>query len=222
MKVEMHTHTSETSPCAHICAKDMLKMYKEAGYGAVVITDHYSKWALEQHNAKTPDEIFSSYLAGYKTALKYAKKYDINVLLGCELTLKESPNDYLLYGINENFFLNHEFLYNLSIEELSEICHNENILIVQAHPNRAYCEPINPALLDGAEVYNGNPRHNSNNDKTYAWAYEHDLIMTSGSDFHEKEDLALGGIITEYDIKSEDELIKTLLSGNYSLITPSE
>lgn len=41
--------------------------------------------------------------------------------------------------------------------------------------------------------------------KTYAWAYEHDLIMTSGSDFHEKEDLALGGIITEYDIKTEND-----------------
>ena len=27
----------------------------------------------------------------------------------------------------------------------------------------------------------------------FTWAYEHDLIMTSGSDFHEKEDLAHGG-----------------------------
>lgn len=46
--------------------------------------------------------------------------------------------------------------------------------------------------------------------------------MTSGSDFHEKEDLALGGIITEYDIKTENDLIQTLLSGDYSLITPVE
>ena len=38
MKVEMHTHTSETSPCAHINAKDVLKLYKEAGYDTVVIT----------------------------------------------------------------------------------------------------------------------------------------------------------------------------------------
>ena len=117
-------------------------------------------------------------------------------MLGCEVTLTESPNDYLLYGVNEEFFHKHPFLYNLSLEELSEICHNENILIVQAHPNRAYCEPVNPALLD--------------------------LIMTSGSDFHEKEDLALGGIITEYDIKTENDLIQTLLSGDYSLITPVE
>ena len=46
--------------------------------------------------------------------------------------------------------------------------------------------------------------------------------MTSGSDLHEKEDLALGGIITEYDIKTENDLIQTLLSGDYSLITPVE
>ncbi len=222
MKVEMHTHTSETSPCAHISAKEILKMYKEAGYGTVVITDHYSKWASEQSGAKTPDEVTFHFLKGYRTALKYAQKYDINVLLGCEVTLTESPNDYLLYGVSESFFFKHSFLYNLSIEELSEICHSEGILIIQAHPGRAYCEPVNPALLDGAEVYNGNPRHDSNNDKTYAWAYEHDLIMTSGSDFHEKEDLAHGGIDTEYDIKTEEQLIKTLLSGDYSLITPSE
>ena len=222
MKVEMHTHTNETSPCAKIGAKDILKLYKEAGYDVVVITDHYSKWAFDQRNARTPDEINSQFLAGYKAAKKFSKKYGINVLLGCEVTLKESANDYLLYGVDENFFYRHNFLYNLSIEDLSEICHAENILIVQAHPNRAYCEPVNPALLDGAEVFNGNPRHNSNNDKTYAWAYEHDLIMTSGSDFHETEDLALGGIITEQDINSEQDLINTLLSGNYSLITPIE
>ena len=32
MKVEMHTHTSETSPCAHINAKDVLKLYKPVKY----------------------------------------------------------------------------------------------------------------------------------------------------------------------------------------------
>lgn len=218
----MHTHTSETSPCAHISAKDILKMYKAAGYDTVVITDHYSKWASEQYGAKTADEVTFHFLKGYREALKYAKKYDINVLLGCEVTLTESPNDYLLYGVNESFFFRHNFLYNLSIEELSEICHNEGVLIIQAHPGRAYCERVNPALLDGAEVYNGNPRHNSNNDKTYAWAYEHDLIMTSGSDFHEEEDIAHGGIITECEIKTEEQLINTLLSGDYSLITSDE
>lgn len=222
MKVEMHTHTSETSPCAHINAKDVLKLYKEAGYDTVVITDHYSKWAIEQSGAKTPDEMAYHFLKGYRVALKYSKKIGINVLLGCEVTLTESPNDYLLYGADESFFFKHNFLYNLSIEELSELCHNEGILIIQAHPGRAYCEPVNPVLLDGAEVYNGNLRHDSNNDKTYALAYEHDLIMTSGSDFHEKEDLAHGGIITEHEIKTEEQLIKTLLSGNYSLITPAK
>lgn len=31
MKVEMHTHTSETSPCAHINAKDVLNYIKKPG-----------------------------------------------------------------------------------------------------------------------------------------------------------------------------------------------
>ena len=82
MKVEMHTHTSETSPCAHICAQDVIKMYKEARYDTVVITDHYSKWVFEKNGAKTPDEVTSHFLKGYKTALGCAETYDINVLLG--------------------------------------------------------------------------------------------------------------------------------------------
>ena len=82
-------------------------MYKEAGYDTVVITDHYSKWVFEKNGAKTPDEVTSHFLKGYKTALGCAETYDINVLLGCEVTLTESPNDYLLYGVNEEFFHKH-------------------------------------------------------------------------------------------------------------------
>ena len=42
--------------------------------------------------------------------------------------------------------------------------------------------------------------------------------MTSGSDFHEEEDLAKGGIITDEDFDSIKELAGILKAGNYSLI----
>ena len=60
--------------------------------------------------------------------------------------------------------------------------------------------------------------HNSNNGKTYKWAEENNLVMTSGSDFHEEEDLAKGGIITEEDFNSIKELAEILKAGSYSLI----
>ena len=45
------------------------------------------------------------------------------------------------------------------------------------------------------EVYNGNPRHNSHNDRALEYAEKYVLRQLSGSDFHHPEDLARGGVI---------------------------
>jgi hypothetical protein len=78
--------------------------------------------------------------------------------------------------------------------------------------------PADIKLLDGLEVYNGNPRHNSQNDKAFAYAKKHELKMISGSDFHEYEDLALGGIVSEKLPVNIIELCDLLKNGNYNLI----
>ena len=53
----------------------------------------------------------------------------------------------------------------------------------------------NPELLDGMEVYNGHPGHNSNNDIAEIWASKYGLRKSSGSDFHgDKGDMPPGGI----------------------------
>lgn len=41
MKIEMHVHTSEGSPCAETDAESIVRAYSEAGYDAVVITNHF-------------------------------------------------------------------------------------------------------------------------------------------------------------------------------------
>ena len=40
MKIEMHAHTSEASPCANVSAAKIPALYQKAGYDAIVITDH--------------------------------------------------------------------------------------------------------------------------------------------------------------------------------------
>lgn len=220
MKVELHAHTSETSPCSHITASHLVQMYSNCGYDAIVITDHYSKWVMDYNKIENPDDFTNFFLGGYKSALKYSQNpgCGLNVLLGAEISLLESPNDYLLYGTDIDFFFKNPLLFKLSLKELFSLCRKNNILLVQAHPNRAYCTPAKPDLLDGAEVYNGNMRHNSNNDKTLLWAHQNNLIMTSGSDFHEEEDLARGGIITNNSFKTIHELTEILSNGSYEII----
>lgn len=220
LKTELHAHTSETSPCANISARKLVEMYNAASYDAVVITDHYSKWVMEHNNITDPLEFTEFFLNGYQRALEYSQKnnFHLKILPGAEINLLESPNDYLLYGADTEFFLQNPLMFNLSLKELYKLCHKNGILLVQAHPNRAYCTPADPHFLDGAEVYNGNMRHNSNNKKTFKWAGQNGLVMTSGSDFHEEEDLAKGGIITDTGFNSVKELAEILKSGNYSLI----
>ena len=40
-KTEPHIHLSEVSACSELNAKEMIKLYYEAGYKTVLITDHF-------------------------------------------------------------------------------------------------------------------------------------------------------------------------------------
>ena len=42
MKIELHTHTSEISQCSELPCRDLIELYKQAGYDAVVIANHFS------------------------------------------------------------------------------------------------------------------------------------------------------------------------------------
>ena len=53
-------------------------------------------------------------------------------------------------------------------------------------------------------------------------AVNSDLILTSGSDFHQAEDLAHGGIITNSEIYDIRDLTNVLKSSDYSLIRDGE
>lgn len=220
MLIEMHTHTSEASPCAHVSAKEMVSLYQNAGYDAVVITDHYCKWVYEQSHSQTLKEYVDYFLSGYHAARKAAANAPLKILLGAEVNLTESPNDYLLYGATEDFFYQNPELFTLSLKELYTLCHNNQILLFQAHPYRTYCEPADPVYLDGAESYNGNPRHNNQNEKARQWVKDNQLLISSGSDFHEREDLAKGGILTKQPVADIQQLCQTLQNSSYTLLTP--
>lgn len=47
MKLELHFHTDESSPCGKIPAKEGIKQYKEAGYDGVAVSDHLANKFLE-------------------------------------------------------------------------------------------------------------------------------------------------------------------------------
>ena len=157
------------------------------------------------------------YLAGYRAA-KAAAGDRLTVILGMELTFFENANDYLVYGMTEEFVKKHLNIREMGLERFSALAHENGMVIFQAHPFRNQMTVMNPALLDGVEVHNGNPRHDSRNDIARMWAEKFDKKMSSGSDYHQVEDIARGGIVTQEPVYDAAGLVDVLMSGKAELI----
>ena len=115
------------------------------------------------------------------------------------------PNDFLVYGLDEDFLYNNPELYKLTPEEFTELRKGTGIVMFQAHPFRKKMEVEKNEYLDGIEVINGNPRHDSDNNTAYRHALKNNLRMLSGSDFHQYTDIARGGLVlTEKITTSKD------------------
>ena len=97
-------------------------------------------------------------------------------------------------------------------EKFAELKQGKGIAFFQAHPFRPEMEVEKNEYLDGIEVINGNPRHDSKNMKAFNHARKNKLRMLSGSDFHQYQDLARGGIITDRIFESSKDFAQFLLN----------
>ena len=216
---DMHVHTEESSSCAHMPAKTVVERYKKLGYDGIVITDHMSEYKMKRAKCKSVEEKAEYFLRGYREAKKYENE-TFSVILGMELSFLDYDGDFLVYGFDEDFMLKYHFDLFHSLEDFRKIADENNLFVFQAHPFRFDMTIQNPALLDGMEVYNGHPGHNSNNDIAEIWASKYNLRKSSGSDFHgDKGDMPPGGIYFNRRIKDAKELKAALEAGNYRLKT---
>ncbi len=157
------------------------------------------------------------YLRAYREAKQYETD-DFAVLLGVELRFYATVNDYIIYGVTEEMLYELPFLLRTYIKKASRLLRERGCLFLQAHPFRKFITRANPKYLDGVEVFNGKAPKEAN-DASLDWANEINApIKTSGSDCHRKTGVGFGGIITEEPIKNNDDLLRILKSGNYTLI----
>ena len=195
-----------------------MKMFAEAGYDAVVCTDHFNTYNLNRFTG-TPLEKVKQWLGGYELAKAAGEKNGVNVLFGLEARIPGSENDYLIFGAEPNFVLENPQLHELDQMSLHELCKQYGALLIQAHPNRPMCFPASHICLDGVEVFNGNPRQQNNNFMTLSQAEDDPkMIRTSGSDFHQVPDMGRGGILTDRDVRTSRDLVDCLRSGEYTLV----
>ena len=216
---ETHVHTSEVSRCGHVPAAEVVANYIDLGYNGLVLTDHINRSTFRNLQDVSWDEMVTFYLTAYHIACETAGKLDpaFHVLLGAELRIDRYDNDFLLYGLDDAFLRAHPDLMEMDFAQMAQCVHDAGLLLVQAHPFREDMTIVDWTLLDGAEVFNGNPGHESNNPIADAWADRHGLLKTSGNDYHGSFGEKLGGIRTAEPISDNADLLRILRSGAYEL-----
>lgn len=188
--IETHAHTAEVSLCGQLMGAEVARAVKAVGCGATLITDHYTpeffaKDLPQEQYAVRVDDFF----AGYRAAKEEGEKIGLAVFPAFEIRISAGPEDYLVYGVSPEELKVLGNLAHLSLVQLREKIHSTpHGLLIQAHPFREYLSCQDASLLDGVEVCNANPRHNSHNDRALAFAQANGLLKTAGSDVHQSMD----------------------------------
>lgn len=189
-RVELHAHTSPASGCGRVPGDRLAENYKAAGYDAVVITNHFGRGTLVDHyQAKNKQESLDKYLADYYLAGATGEKIGIKIYLGAEIRFESvNDNDYLLYGMDEQLLSNAYDYIDASPEKYYTEGKDPRTLFVQAHPFRDNMTRLPPEYLDGFEVFNMHPGHNSRIAFAARYARENGLgLKTIGTDYHYEE-----------------------------------
>ena len=215
-KTELHAHTCEVSPCADLTVAEVTERYIAAGYTTLVLTNHYCDYVID-NAGETWEEKIEHYLSAYHAMKDYAGDR-LNILLGCELRFTENFNDYLVFGMTEAFLREYPDLHKMTLKSFSALSRKMGFLLIQAHPFRNRMTVMPPKYLDGIEVFNGHPGHDSRNQLADALARRYGLLRTSGSDFHHVSSVESGGILTDAPVTTMEQLVETLRSGNCELI----
>ncbi len=214
-RYETHCHTSESSACSHISAADLIDFYKEAGYDAVIITDHFlnGNTTVPKHLPwKKQIELF---LKGYKNAKKRGDEIGVDVFLGWEVST--GGTDFLTYCLDEKWLIEHKDCDKMRISDYCDLVRKSGGYIVQAHPFREadYIELIRllPRHVDGVEVINA-CRTDFENAMADQYADNYCLKKFAGTDNHHGMREKLAAMETSTRMNDDKSLIQAALSGS--------
>jgi len=180
-RTELHAHTSPASSCSEVSPEELATIYKNLGYSAVTIANHFSF----NYQRSDKETVLDRFFKDFERAKKKGDEIGIKVILAAEIRFEENENDYLIYGVTRKMM---EEIYDLlpfGVENFRKVYSMPDSVFLQAHPFREDMERVNPAILDGIEVFNLHPRHNSKVGIAAVYAKENNFsVITAGSDFH--------------------------------------
>ena len=191
-----HTHTAETSKCGRLPAAEVVDRYVRHGFAGLVVTDHLHPEYLSRIDTDHDwNAVCDHYLSGYRASKRRGDEVGLQVLLGAELRFPENDNDYLVYGIDEQWLRSNPYVCCMSAQEFFDKFHDQ-ALIIHAHPYRDGNTTVFEGAAPGTEIINGNPRHDNYNDRALELARRHPgYYRLAGSDTHEDGDEARAGVL---------------------------
>lgn len=225
---ETHLHTSQGSACARCTGAEMALAAKEYGYTGIFVTDH--NWGGNTTvDIELPwNEWIERYSEGYRDAKRKGDEIGLDVFWGMEAAF--TGTEFLIYGMSPEQFIANPQVRHGDIPELYATVKNAGGFMVHAHPYReeVYIPKIRlfPELVDGVEGINAthtNVLSTGHKDPMYdekaiAYANEHKLPMTAGSDIHSTALLG-GGMAFRRRLESSQDFVKAVLSGEDYILT---
>lgn len=226
---ETHMHTSAASRCARNTPKEMAEAAKRAGYTGIILTEHNWSGNTSIDTGLGWKRWVEAFTASYYETKAFGEQIGLDVFWGYEAGYHGT--EFLIYGIEPEWLAAHPEMERASIQEQYQWIHAAGGMVIHAHPFREedYIPRIRlfPEFVDGVEGINAahsNPNHRINhydpqyNERAVAYAREHKLPITAGSDSHEA-DLRGGGVAFPRRLHSVQDYCAAILNGEDYILT---
>jgi hypothetical protein len=223
---ETHFHTSQGSACALSRGADYIRAYKTLGYTGIIVTDHFYNGNTRIRRDLPWRDWVSYFCKGYEDAKAKGDKLGLDVFFGWEETFDD--DDYLVYGLDKNWLLEHPEVRSWSREEQYRTVHDHGGCVVQAHPfrQRDYIDVIHLSTgsVDAVEIANACNEDPSYDGLARRYAERLGLPATAGSDIHDlgqtKTDMMFG-VYTDKKLASIQDYVHAVKTNNLALkMTP--
>ena len=209
---ETHMHTSQGSACGKITGRDQLKVYRDAGYTGIIITDHFFGGTTAVDRRLPWEERINLFWRGYEDAKEEGDRIGLDVFFGLEQN--HAGDEYLIYGLTMEYMKAHPEMEHWNRRQQLEEVHKAGGCVIQAHPFRMrfYMDRIRLGLrfCDGIEAANAG---NEQPDDARAWRYgqEYGLVMTAGSDNHCGTGWPLYGVTLQKRLTSIKDYVRIIM-----------
>ena len=209
MLIDFHTHSKGISRCCQIEGKDMVQVVLDNGMDGIILTNHYDKNYVQNHDSLA---FAKKYISEYNSVRDYGMQMGVKVFFGIELTMAKHNNVHMLiYGVSEEWVLQHSDIYDYTQKELYELVKKEGGVLVQAHPFRGGRDVLlDIKLMDGVEV-NCHPLYDETHlNRLTEIARDNNLLLTCGGDFHADTHRPKCGVYIPDDLTTTKEIVRYL------------